>query len=286
MDPLQQQQQASTDGEVTNKMEVDGNATATPTTMSKENMSKRALFADLNEHLKTAGCSFSDMDFEFRKNHMALEEAIRKEDEENIRSKQELYDKLGLAQTCRAQIDSIISDNAPDAQPLRNMVSELMCCNTEFYKQSTAHLQQLTSEKASLAEENLRLKQQMEQEKEAINASNKRARPAPYNFGNMVNKPSATTVSTPSIAATPMKKEASPAVHNNSNIGGGRLVYSFLDTTKPTATKSLNNEMVKGLVDPRLTGYEKRNDYTTNSLSQYKAFQQFDMACNGSNPYQ
>lgn len=271
MDP----QQASTDGEAPNKMEVDGTTTATPTN-SKENMSKRALFADLNEHLKTAGCSFSDMDFEFRKNHMALEEAIRKEDEENIRSKQELYDKLGLAQTCRAQIDSIISDNAPDAQPLRNMVSELMCCNTEFYKQ----FQQLTSEKASLADENLRLKQQMEQEKEAINVSNKRARPAPYNFGNMVNKP-AVVVSAPSIAATPMKKEASPAVH-----AGGRLVYSFLDTTKPTATKSLNNEMVKGLVDPRLTGYEKRNDYTTNSLSQYKAYQQFDAACNGSNPYQ
>jgi len=273
MDPQQQQQTGT--GEEANKMEVEGNTTTAATT-GKENLSKRAQLADMNEHMKITECSFLDMDFEFRERHMSLEREIRKEDEEKNKSKQELYDKLGLAKDCRAQIEQIIADNTPDAQPLRNMVSELMCCNTGFYKE----FQQLTSEKASLAEENLRLKQQREEEKEAINASNKRARPAPYNFGNMISKPAVT----PSVVATSpsIKKEVSPSVQTT----GGRQVYSFLDTSKPSATKSLNNEMVKGLVDPRLTGYEKRNDYTTNSLSQYKMYQQFDMACNGSNPYQ
>lgn len=264
------------------KMEVDANASGSNnnTEQQQQQMSKRARLMDLNEHLKVAGCSFLEMDFEFRDNYMALERDIRKEEEEKNQFKNELYEKLGLAKDCRSQIDSIIADNTPDAQPLRNMVSELMCCNTVFYKQ-------LTLEKDSLAEENLKLKQQMQQEreeKEAINASNKRARPAPYNFGNMTNKP------TP-VAASPIRKEVtlpSVANNNNSSVAGssGRQVYSFLDSGKPTVTKALNNEMINGLVNPKLTGYEKRNDYTTNSLSQYKMYQQFDMACNGANPYQ
>lgn len=247
--------------------------------VGKETLSKRAQLADAREHLKAAGCDFLEMDFEFRDNYTTLEREIIKEEEEKNQYKNELYEKLGLPKDCRAEIDSIIANNGADTQVLRNTVSELLCCNMQAFKQNAERIEQLAREKESFAEENNKLRQQIEQEKEIINTSNKRARPAPYSFGT--NR--APVVSSPSPFG---RRESSPAVSTNTApTPTTKTVYSFLDSGKVHVTKALNNEMVNSLVNPRLTGYEKRNDYTTNSLSQYKAYQQFDNACNGANPY-
>ena len=271
LDQTRSSMEQPTTSEQGTKMEVEP---VVVVTNGKENLSKRAQLADAREHLKAAGCDFLDMDFEFRDNYTTLEREIMKEEEEKNQHKNELYEKLGLPKDCRAQIDNIIADNVPEAQPLRNVVSELLCCNMQAFKQNAERIEQLAREKDSFAEENNKLRQQMEQEKEAINVSNKRARPAPYSFGS----------STAFTNRAPVKKESLSvaAAPTSSNT---KTVYSFLDSGKPHVTKALNNEMINGLVNPRLTGYEKRNEYTTNSLSQYKMYQQFDMACNGASPY-
>lgn len=225
----------------------------------------------MRKHYKEAGCDFLDMDRAFRDRYLTLDQEYNREVEDQNSFLIQLCAERNVPSSSKDLLFKILTSTEPDAAQVQQTMIDFVGANAEHAKLANERNLQLTRDKELLQQENIKMKQQLEQE--AVNANNKRARTtvSPFNFNTVTTTTSIKKETTPQ---QPQQKSYSVSASTPAPTS-----YTYREDLKVHSVMPFDNPKLNNLIkmDAMESPYTKKNEYVTPSAVKHNSWHQLHL---------
>lgn len=235
---------------------------------------KRAKLQRWNEHLLADPSSFFSMPLETREAYMTLEKEIKVETNKGNEFVISLCDEKKLSQKNRETVLELLGANSPKSAALTNFMVDFVGAN--IMKHEEAERKYLALE-IELANEKKR------GEQESFNNNAKRLRSqATMSSAVSQNHAQPKQLGWSNSPSTAVVKSSNNNNNNTSSVAIQSLPEQFNFLTNEGTVRKTERVYHEGLndaVNPLKNGYQRPNEYTTQSAAMYAIFQDFGDRC-------